>query len=293
MNTPNDRFPTLIDLNDSAAPYTVFCVHTVGGGLGAYRHLAARLRGTARIYGLEDPSIYANDTFSSVPELAELHVETICQVQPQRPYLLFGACSAGPIAYEIACQLSLQGEDVERIVMFGAQNDLVAYDPGFKDPYQFLHSYLTDNLRLDVGAIDWSTLASLDRRAGCSAIVGALVSRNTVLQDVDADALQQKIASMLTTQTATRCYRAPKSFLDIDLFTHPIGDTHEMRGIESWCDWTTLTSGTITHIDIDRQNGAGAGVLSEPYIDTVVDRLRQTIFSNTRTSKPCADGKYS
>ncbi|MGA7436540.1 MAG: thioesterase domain-containing protein [Luteibacter sp.] len=289
----NARSPTLIDLNDSASACTVFCVHPVGGGLGAYKHLADRLRGTARIYGLEDPSIYANETFASVAELAELHMDTIAQAHPRGPYLIFGACSAGPIAYEIACHLELRGEKVDRVVMFGAQNDLVAYDPTFKNSYHFLHSYLADSLGLNVAGIGWDILESLDRQSACSVIVDTLITRNKALQDVDAVALRDRVASMLMTQVATRRYRAPRSSLDIDLYMHPVGERSERHDFKSWCDWGNLTDGAIHHIEIERQDGAGSGVLSEPYVDTVVRQLRLTIFHPERMGALRAESSHA
>jgi len=279
MNMLSSRPATLVELNKSMSSRIVFCVHTVGGGLGAYKILAKRLEDTAQFYGLEDPSIYANESFSSVPELAELHVETIRHVQPHGPYLLFGSCSGGPIAYEIACQLHMEDEEVERVVMFGSQLDLIAYDPTFKDPHQFLLVYLTTSLNLRTGGIDWDLLKSMDRALAYPTIVRELANRNKELQQLDLDSLSKTLESLCMTQAATSRYRAPKSSLNIDLFTHPIGERSEERQHKNWCNWSELTRGTFNEIDIEIEAGAGTGVLAEHYVGKVVECLKRIQFS--------------
>lgn len=281
MNMHKLRPANLIELNKSTSPRTIFCVHTVGGGLGAYKLLAKRLEDAALFYGLEDPSIYAGESFSSVPELAELHIETIRRMQPHGPYTLFGSCSGGPIAYEIACQLSLEGDDVERVVMFGSQLDLVAYNPAFEDVYQFLHTYFTQGLHLNTGGIDWNLCKRMDKASACQSIAQELVASNRELQELDLDSLSKTVESLCMTQAATSTYRAPRSILDIDLFTHPLGERSQERAHKSWCNWGQLTGGRFNEIEIELEVGAEDGVLAERHVDKVIEVLRRTSLQET------------
>lgn len=83
-------------------------MHPAGGGVGYYEGLAKALEPHAEFYALEEPFLYANFAYGSLPELADYHVEVIRSVQPEGPYMIFSYCTGGAIAYEIACQLQLR-----------------------------------------------------------------------------------------------------------------------------------------------------------------------------------------
>jgi thioesterase domain-containing protein len=97
--------PTVVELNKSLAQKNIFCFHTFGGGINFYEGLAGLINDVTRVYGLEEPYIYDDFEYDSFPELASYHVETIRSIQPHGPYLFFGYCSGGPLAYEVAAQL--------------------------------------------------------------------------------------------------------------------------------------------------------------------------------------------
>ena len=73
----------------------------------------------------EDRPFYGVDPFdlenSPVPPpftaIAARHADLIRRVQPAGPYLLGGWCNGALLAYEIACQLQAQGEQVEHLML--------------------------------------------------------------------------------------------------------------------------------------------------------------------------------
>ena len=64
----------------------------------------------------------------SVPDLAAAFLDIIRQVRPHGPYYLGGLCVNGVVAYEMAQQLTAQGEDVPLIVMYDSQNPTRYHD---------------------------------------------------------------------------------------------------------------------------------------------------------------------
>lgn len=274
----NDRHPTLVELNASTQPRSVFCTHPAGGGLGAYKALAARLQDTVKVYGLECPVIYADESFASVQELAALHVKTIRQVQPNGPYLLFGTCSGGAFAYEIAYQLAMQDEVVERVVMFGS-HDLGGFDPAFTDRYRFLRGKpLLAQLGINLDDLDWDGFETMDRRSVCTVIAEQVVARNKKHLLPDPVWIRKYLESLSMTQAATRHYSPPKSALSVDLYRQPRGE-RPADAHREWCDWNELTHGPFTVIPHAPAMRPGDDILDEHYVEVLVASLKQNVLA--------------
>ncbi|MFZ0495421.1 MAG: condensation domain-containing protein [Methylocella sp.] len=85
----------------------------------SYYNLARRI-GTDRPFlgvRLVDPSTPRSLTYRDMNEIAADYVRLIREAQPHGPYVLFGLCVAGVIAYEAAQQLRQAGESVPLVVM--------------------------------------------------------------------------------------------------------------------------------------------------------------------------------
>jgi thioesterase domain-containing protein len=79
------------------------------------------------VFGLTSPFVNAPEQFTnvSIPELASLYLEEIQRQQPHGPYSLLGYSVGGIIAYEVARQLIVDGEAVERIYLIDSPCPLV------------------------------------------------------------------------------------------------------------------------------------------------------------------------
>jgi len=106
----------------------LFCLHF----LSAAQHLNKHLGPTWPVYGIESP--YENELRRwhehhrlelTMEELAARCVAMIRGVQPTGPYHLTGVCFGGVLAFEIATQLTSQGEQVPLLAVLDA-----LYEPG-------------------------------------------------------------------------------------------------------------------------------------------------------------------
>ena len=87
-----------------------------------YLPLARNLGNDRALYGLR---LENTEQFSKpyrIEDIASYHIETLRKIQPKGPYLLGGWCLAGVLAYEMARQLTQQGELVELVAMFDSAN---------------------------------------------------------------------------------------------------------------------------------------------------------------------------
>lgn len=95
-----------------------FIVPGVGGNVLTFVQLARLLGPDQPVYGFQTRGLDGKECpFTSVPEMARHYVEEIRSIRPHGPYLIGGACTGGLIAYEIAQQLTEQGESVVLVMM--------------------------------------------------------------------------------------------------------------------------------------------------------------------------------
>ena len=87
-----------------------FLIHDVGGSVLRYEHLARHFPDDQPIYAIESRGLSGLPTDFSVEEMARHYVEQIRERQPQGPYFVAGHSFGGLVTYEIARQLTAQGE---------------------------------------------------------------------------------------------------------------------------------------------------------------------------------------
>jgi thioesterase domain-containing protein/acyl carrier protein len=99
----------------------LFCVHAVGGNVLEYHDLARHLGPDQPFYAFQSVGLDGKQTpLKSIGEMASHYLKEMREVQPAGPYLLGGHSLGGMIAFEMACQLRGQGEEVDLLALFDA-----------------------------------------------------------------------------------------------------------------------------------------------------------------------------
>lgn len=100
----------------------LFCIHPYGGHVVGYYPLAHLFGPEQSVYGIESQGL-DNDAppYTDLVAMAANYVEIIREIQPQGPYYLLGHSMGGNIAWEMACQLQLQGQTVGLLALFDAK----------------------------------------------------------------------------------------------------------------------------------------------------------------------------
>lgn len=105
-----------IQPNGSKRP--LFAIHVLGRGLNFYRPLASHLGQDQPVYGL---AAQMSDQLDAPPNevkaLATHYIQQMQTVQPQGPYHLAGLSFGGTIAFEMAQQLQVQGQEVALLAL--------------------------------------------------------------------------------------------------------------------------------------------------------------------------------
>jgi amino acid adenylation domain-containing protein len=95
-----------------------FCAAGGGSVAGYFGPLAAHMSPEQPFYGLKDPSLDEEyDSCPTVEEIASKYVESIRTVSPHGPYYLGGWSFGGVVAFEMAQQLTREGEDVALLAL--------------------------------------------------------------------------------------------------------------------------------------------------------------------------------
>lgn len=103
----------IVELQPSGSRPALFLVHGVGGGMfWGYQNLSRHLGDSQPVYVIRSHAMDGKEEFKHIEEMAAQYVADLRAFQPKGPYYLGGYCFGGNVAYEMARQLTAQGEVV-------------------------------------------------------------------------------------------------------------------------------------------------------------------------------------
>lgn len=104
---------SVVEIQPRGAQPPLFLVHGVGGGMfWGYSNLSRYLGPDQPVFGFKSRGLDGLDEFGSIGEMASHYVAELRRFRPQGPYYLGGYCFGGNVAYEMARQLTAQGQSV-------------------------------------------------------------------------------------------------------------------------------------------------------------------------------------
>jgi amino acid adenylation domain-containing protein len=96
----------------------LFCIHPIGGNILEYYTFATYLDREQPIYGLQSQGLDGlQQPFRRVEDMASHYIKEIRTIQPHGPYFLLGYSFGGLVAYEMACQLKADGEQIQMLAL--------------------------------------------------------------------------------------------------------------------------------------------------------------------------------
>jgi FkbH-like protein len=108
----------LVPIQPNGDKPPLFLIHGAGGDvLWGYANVAAHLPADQPVYGIRSPEGQGEQKEVHLEEMARAYVDVVRGRQPRGPYYLGGYCFGGNVAYEMARQLHMQGEQVDLVVL--------------------------------------------------------------------------------------------------------------------------------------------------------------------------------
>ena len=116
----------------------IFLVHPVGGHVYVYRDLAHCLGIEQPVYGLQAQEMDLETPSSiQINQMATRYIQALRTVQSEGPYLLGGSSFGGVVAFEMAQQLHVMGQEIALLALIDAAGP--GYMPvEFKDDVDIL-----------------------------------------------------------------------------------------------------------------------------------------------------------
>jgi phthiocerol/phenolphthiocerol synthesis type-I polyketide synthase E len=122
-DSPASVWSPLVAIQPTGSRPPFFSMHGAGGNVLIYRDLSLNLGSDQPFYGLQSQGLDGSCApLTTVEDMAARYVKEIRKVRPHGPYLLGGYCGGGTIAYEVAQQLTREGERVALLALFDSMN---------------------------------------------------------------------------------------------------------------------------------------------------------------------------
>jgi thioesterase domain-containing protein len=136
----------LVPIQPKGARPPLFLVHGAGGDvLWGYANLASRMPADQPIYGIKSRGQAGLEEFSRLEEMAACYLQEVRAFQSKGPYYFGGYCFGGNVAYEMARQLTAQGEQVALVCLLDTTPANAGYEtaawwrPRFS--YRFIRNF--------------------------------------------------------------------------------------------------------------------------------------------------------
>ena len=128
---------SLVAIQHKGSKPPLVLVHGAGGGiLWGYANMAALLGHDQPVYAFE-PRPVSSDQALTVEAMARQYINDLRNLQPKGPYYLGGYCFGGYVAYEMARQLEMEGEQIALLALLdsaapnGSYEQVPWWRPGY------------------------------------------------------------------------------------------------------------------------------------------------------------------
>jgi amino acid adenylation domain-containing protein len=244
----------LVPIQTSGSKRPFFCIHGANGAVVRFHSLSRYLGADQPFYGVQaaglDP---AQAPETSIEEMATRYVAEIRKVQPHGPYFFGGYSLGGSIAFEMAQQLTAEGETELTVVLFDTNfpQQHRSGSPQLGNALSMLFHVPASKKAKYLSRLASAPIREIQRRL----LVAKLPPLNKKVRKACLQAEQQ--------------YR-PKAFAGrVILFRSnhkPLGQVADPRA-----GWNTYASRGIEIFEVE---GNHENILLEPQVQSVAERLR-------------------
>jgi thioesterase domain-containing protein len=110
-----------VEIQPEGSRPPLLLVHGAGGGMfWGYSNLARHLGLDQPVFAFKSRGLEGKEEFDTIEQLAEAYLADLRIFRPHGPYHLGGYCFGGVVAYEMACQLHREGEEVHLLALINS-----------------------------------------------------------------------------------------------------------------------------------------------------------------------------
>jgi acyl transferase domain-containing protein/NADPH:quinone reductase-like Zn-dependent oxidoreductase len=275
----------IVPFNEQGESPPLYLVHSVGGEVASFRHLARLLGPEIRLYGIQAPPEQQNAEFAaSIEEVARHYVDAITAFQPEGPLLLGGWSAGSTIALEMAQRLTAAGRSVELLVALDGAPFNTGTGTRLWHPLYYwklarnVPRWVADDLLLDF------SLSVFARRVRNKAVAllkktsATLQGQREVRADVngfmDTSYYSTTHAGFMNALFHALCTYVPKPYAGrVLLYKSRTQPLYHLLEVEP--AWRKIA----TRVDAVEVRGTHVSIVREPYILPIAEDLRQRLHT--------------
>jgi amino acid adenylation domain-containing protein len=277
----------LVTIQPEGTKTPFFAIHSIGGQVFCYVSLARHLGAEQPFYGLQAPTLEdVGDRHVAIEDMATHYVKAMRDVQPAGPYMLGGYSFGVQVAFEMACQLKVQGQEVALLALLDSPSPLELHKlPPYEDDDAFMFA-----LRGKVAAFERGRkiemtrheFDGLDYEAQLAHFHKRMVDEGLFPPEHDIEFLRNFMLGYKTRQKAVRFYHPQTYPGRITLFraaeTDPWLTEHFIKAGVNVDDRTSGWSALSTEpVEVHEIPGNHDRMCYEPHVRVLAKQMRQCI----------------
>lgn len=267
--------PDKLSLAEPQPRLPFFCIHSANGSVLSYGELARQLGPAQPFFGLQAIGLEDDrPPLERLEEMAAHYAAAIRQTQPTGPYLIGGWSMGGVVAFEIAQQLTRQGQEVALLVLIDSQVPVDPVSPAEKeDDTRLLAEFLKDlRSRFTAERPELATnFSQLDSEARLSYILEEARLLEHLFPEGDLSRLHRLFQVFKANLRALRQYRPQPYAGRIVLFRATEEESANGTAVTGpdWSRWAEQP------VEIHHVPGDHYTMLIDPYVGRLAETLRR------------------
>lgn len=283
IESPQTAWSPVVAIKPQGDKPPLFIMHSAGAMVLGYQALASYMPEDQPLYGLQARGFESGqEAFSNLSDMAAFYIEAIRDKQTQGPYYLAGHSFGGMIAFEVARQLTENGEEVAFIGMLDSFILGRGWSKEVQDEASGLKMFVDNNLG-DTG-LNYRKLRYLSQK---DILDQVLIHINNV---VDRKFLKASMRILRGFREMVVNYEVPTLAVDITLI-RPEGSLNKIHnrlasllGIQRKTPgWEKHTRGKVT---LHRVVGEHFSMLQDPQVEAVAKTLTAALTEAQKYSSP-------
>jgi len=267
----SDSEQPLVSIQPQGSLSPFFCVHAVGGNVFSYVSLARRLGPAQPFYALQARGLMGGqEPHTRVEAMATDYIHAIRTVQEGGPYVLGGWSMGGLVAFEMACQLRQQGQQVALVILF---DSITPFTARFKQENEQAMQVANFAFQLGLPATELANISaqllSLDEESQLKHLF-KLAQRSEILpKGFNLTQLHHLFKVYRSNNEAVLAYRPRACAAPLVLFR--AAETMDDELTDTTYGWSRLAKSSL---EIEVVRGNHFTMLDEPHVSLLVQKLR-------------------
>jgi thioesterase domain-containing protein/acyl carrier protein len=267
---PASIFSSLVKIQSGSSMPPFFCVHPSGGNVLCYAALAHHLGPQQSFYGLQSWGLgKVNVPHTTIEEMATHYLNDMKTVQPHGPYFLGGWSMGGVVAFEIAQQIRMQGEQVGLLALIDSRAPAPAPEISELGESVLLETFARD-LGLEMESLKFSRdeLQRLRSDEQLRYLFECARASNILPPDLELDQLQ-RLFELFKINLAAMLSYLPQGKQDRITFLRA-AEQAAQNGHHQAAGWESFA----TEVEIHFVEGNHFNMIRAPFVQSLASQLR-------------------